>query len=60
MFFMNSGLHQTILAVFIDTQFNNEDMQEFFFCAHNPNILFINLLSLSPRIREKHLTTFFV
>ena len=31
MFFMNSGLHQTILAVFIDTQFNNEDMQEIFF-----------------------------
>jgi hypothetical protein len=26
---MISGFHQTILTVFIDTQFNNEDMQEF-------------------------------
>lgn len=47
--FMISGFHQSILTVFIDTKFNNEDMQEIFILFWNSHFLFINLLSLSRK-----------
>ena len=38
--FMISGFHQTILTVFIDTQFNNEDMQEILFILEFPFLIY--------------------